>query len=198
MRSLARTHPTAILKYGSGMERLLALQDPPEKPIPVVKWFHGASGTGKTYTAAHEHGIDPAKVCRSNADSARTFQQYRPDVHTRFVFENFHHSCIKHGELLQYLDEVPTQVKVLYGVNWFVPKEIYITCSYPPSWYWSGNELTEVERRLKEIREFTAVYSPNTPVTVPNTPSLRCEDEDMNDAELVADVNEFLNNMGMQ
>lgn len=176
MMSLAKHHPTSVIRYGSGLQRLIDLQPPPQKPIPVVRWFWGSSGTGKSHTALTEFGIEPEKVCRSNASYSRTFQQYRPNQHTRFIFENFQHNAIPHAEFLQYLDKYPTQVQILYGVQWFVPKEIYITCTFPPTHYWSGNELREVERRLKEIREFTVVYDPDCPPTRPHTPSLECNE----------------------
>jgi len=30
---------------------------------------------------------------------------------------------------------------------------IYITCEHPPSYYWSGNELDQITRRLTSVLE---------------------------------------------
>jgi len=184
---IAKEHPDAIVRYGNGIKTLIACQKPPPKIIPVVYWFWGASGTGKTYAAETEGGIKDYKVARSNPERDRRFDQYIDGLTTRFVFENWSRDEMTFAHFLQYTDRRRIQIKTMYDVKWFNPQEIYITCTFSPSDLWIGNQLVEVTRRCTGgIREFKEFY---TPPTVPNTPSsLVCDEPVLTQSIEDADV----------
>lgn len=145
------------IKYHAGIDKVVA-QRKVSKPIPKVYWFWGLSGTGKTREAKRDaagqddvlqEGVD---YCFTSP-APRIWEDYRADI-PRVIIDEYHPKNIPHRTLKRYIDRNPVSVNVMYGTIPFVPQEIYITCSRPPSEIWSGNELVEITRRCTEIREF--------------------------------------------
>jgi len=170
---VSRDYPVQFIKFHGGIERLISLQ-PRAKPKPYVTWVWGPSGTGKSETAqlgtsreaALKHGftslvvIPPPKgEVGCTSPNPRVFEEYKVDQ-TRFVFEDYTPKLVPHCDLKRYLDVYPVTVTALFRGIKFVPEEIIITCSYPPSHYWTGNPLKEIERRCHRIIRSTEKWPP--------------------------------------
>lgn len=96
---------------------------------PVVLWFYGATGTGKTRTAieiAEESGLS---YWISSDPELKWFDGYNGQEYA--IIDDFRRQGIKFSWILRLLDRYPVlvQVKGSY-VNW-IPMVIIITCPVP-------------------------------------------------------------------
>lgn len=151
-------NPGAYIRYHGGIDKLF-LQQKTMKPVPRVVWLWGLSGTGKSRRAKQNANCED-DVLIEGKDYAfsnpppRIFQEYNTTI-PRFIFDDYNPKDVPHRALKRYLDRNPVTVNIMYGSVQFVPQEIIITCSRAPAHIWSGNELTEIERRCTEITEVT-------------------------------------------
>jgi len=194
-------NPSAGITYHGGIKAAIRAQPPPKKLPPKVTWLWGETGTGKSYRAYNENDIDIMEVCLSNPDKARTFEQYTGQA--RFIFDDYSPDQLSHGDIKRYLDKYPIMVKTMYDTRHFTPSEIYVTCSYPPSQYWSGNKLAEIERRCTEgVHELKEIWvAPGTqeedPILI-HSSSASIEDIEMpEDPEISLEELIALNNLKM-
>ncbi|AJD07567.1 replication-associated protein [Sewage-associated circular DNA molecule] len=157
LADIQQDHPAIYIRLHAGIEKLIAARKP-VKPVPKIYWFWGPSGTGKTREAKRNaQGEDDVLIDGTDyafsSPPPRIFQEYKSHI-KRFILDEYHPKMIPHHLLKRYIDRNPVVVNVMYGTEHFVPEEIYITCSVPPSHFWTGNPLREIERRCTEIREF--------------------------------------------
>ncbi len=155
---IAAQFPMQYIRYHSGIDKICSHAKIP-KPVPRVVWLWGPSGVGKS-RLAKQSALCEDDVLQEGVDYAfsnpppRTFQEYNTKI-PRFIFDDYCPKHIPHRDLKRYLDRNPITVNIMYSSVQFVPIEIIITCSRPPSEIWCGNELREIERRCTEIRELT-------------------------------------------
>lgn len=162
--------PAEAMKFHSGIKAVIRVQPPPPKVAPNVMWLWGETGTGKSHLAYHDGDIPLEDICMSNPDKSRVFEQYTGQK--RFIFDDYSPDQVSHGDLKRYLDKYPIMVKTMYDTRHFNPVEIFVTCSYPPSQWWAGNKLAEIERRCnKGIHQLTVVWKPDEedPELIPDT-----------------------------
>ena len=115
---------------------------------PTVKWFYGATGTGKTRTA-HEESEDPY-MC---ADTNKWWQGY--DAHEHVIIDDFRKDFIKFHDLLKLLDRYEFRVEIKGGSRQLLAKQIIITSPSRPEEIYDGREdINQLLRRIDEIREF--------------------------------------------
>lgn len=137
---------------------------------PTVKWFWGPTGTGKTFTAWEESGVNLDDVWCSNGD-LKWWDGYYGQHNV--IIDDFRASNCKFNVLLRYLDKYPVRVEVKGGSQPLVATQIIVTSAFQPEAIYKGirsEDVNQLLRRIDEIREFTL----GTEVegnTVPRPPS---------------------------
>lgn len=153
-KSLRQIYESATSYQSIRMAEIgMKLQPLKERDKPLVKWYYGDSGTGKTYTATKELGYDNTWI--SN-DTLQWFDGY--DGQENVIIDDFRAHTIKYSLLLRVLDRYPLRLPVKGGyVNW-IPKTIIITsCHHPRNVYKSEDIQESIEqliRRIDIIQEF--------------------------------------------
>jgi hypothetical protein len=133
------------------------------KPIKVF-WFHGPTGSGKTWAACDE-------IANLVSQGHRAAEVVMPrnelwfdgidSMVTVVLMDDFRASNLQYHKLLRLLDGRPLRVEVKGSFSVWCPQYVFITCSLDPYLCYSG--ITEKEgidqliRRITEIRDFSLV-----------------------------------------
>lgn len=123
---------------------------PPAKKREI-RWYWGPSGTGKTRKAFEESGDD---VYLTMKDLKWWDGYYGQRC---VVIDDFRKDFCTFHELLRILDRYPYRVQFKGGSMWLQPSTevIIITSCYPPADVYNTREdVTQLIRRIDEIREF--------------------------------------------
>lgn len=129
-------------------EIYLSYNEPKRNWKPLVKWYYGTTGTGKSYSAYAE-----LEDVYTAGDTAKWWQGY--DGHENVIIDDFRSSFISFNNLLKLLDAYPYLVEVKGGSRQFLARKIIITSPYHPKDVYNTNEEVEqLIRRIDEIREF--------------------------------------------
>lgn len=129
-----------------------------------VYWFHGDSGSGKTRAAYDLAGDNDVYITSGNAGSF-FLDGYWAEKYV--IFDDFRPTDLRLNQLLRYLDRYPVSINIKYGRAPYLAEHIIITSDRPPSGYYHGKDLAQVERRIHEIREFTLPDDPNPEGVLP-------------------------------
>lgn len=115
---------------------------------PIVKWYWGDTGTGKSHTAFEEH--PDAYVC---ADTNKWWEGY--DAHEHVIIDDFRKDFIKFHDLLKLLDKYPFRVECKGSSRQLLARTITITSPKPPAETYDTQEnIKQLLRRIDEIKEF--------------------------------------------
>lgn len=114
---------------------------------PMVKWYYGGTGTGKTYAAWEETGYIDTWVSH---DSLQWFDGY--DGQKNVIIDDFRAGDCRFSNLLRYLDRYPMKVPIKGGfVNW-VPTLIIITSTHQPKKVYKNIDIQEnIDQLLRRI-----------------------------------------------
>lgn len=128
----------------------------PNDPPPVVKWFHGSTGSGKTRGAFEfflDQGFSADQVWVSSNDLT-WFDGY--DRHKCVLVDDFRKNYCTLAFLLRLLDRYPLRVAIKGGFRQWVPSFIIITCPFEPTELYaaSGESVQQLTRRLTEVKLF--------------------------------------------
>ena len=151
LREIADDFPAAVLRYGSGVQRLRLFHRPERNSEPEIWTLWGKTGTGKTRRVWEFADVDKLWVHPGD----RWFDGY--DAQPAVLFDDFDGSWFKLSYLLRILDRYPMQVPVKGGYAWWVPCTIYITSNlHPKEWY--KNAEPEHQRALmRRLTEFGTI-----------------------------------------
>lgn len=139
------------LKYAETLKKYYEKQRT-EKPI--VKWFYGATGTGKTKTAYEEvYSItDPDNVYIA-MDTGKWWDGY--DGQEYIIIDDMRGDFMKFHQLLKLLDRYAYRVETKGSTRQFLGKYIIITSAYQPNEIFRTIEdIQQLLRRIDEIRKF--------------------------------------------
>ena len=115
---------------------------------PMVYWFHGATGTGKSKTA-----YEMFPEAYTAMSTARWWDGY--DAHADVIIDDMRKDFCKFHELLRYLDRFPVQIETKGGTRQFLARNIVITSCYCPQQLFDTREdVQQLIRRIDEIRHF--------------------------------------------
>ena len=115
---------------------------------PLVKWYYGSTGTGKSH-AAYEESPDPF-TC---GETSKWFQGY--DGHENVIIDDFRKDFIKFHDLLKLLDKYPYLVEYKGGSRQFLARQIIITSPHhPKDVYENREDIDQLIRRIDEIKLF--------------------------------------------
>jgi len=128
---------------------------------PVVKWYHGSTGSGKTRTAIAE--LEGAWV---SAKNLKWWDGY--DAHENVVIDDFRKDFCTFHELLRIFDRYPYRVETKGGSRQLLAKVIVVTCPWSPIVLYGNRSVEDVgqlTRRIDEIKLFgDVVPAPEEPV----------------------------------
>lgn len=133
-------------------EVLLKYKEKKRNFKPLVKWYYGSTGTGKTRTAYEEN---EGKRIYTAMDTAKWFDGY--DAHEVLIIDDMRRDFIKFHNLLKLLDRYEFRVETKGGTRQMLAKTIIITSPHSPEQLWSNHEedIQQLLRRIDEVREFT-------------------------------------------
>lgn len=143
-------------------EMMLKYKRRPKKQKRTIKWYWGATGTGKTYDATEEAGED-YWVSQHNL---RWWAGYCGQKVV--IIDDFRKDFCTFHELLRLTDVYPYYIEQKNGGMWLQPTTttIIITSCYPPEEVYNTREdIGQLLRRIDEIRLYKAkgVWYPYTP-----------------------------------
>lgn len=138
---IAEEHfPTWARNY-KAFERYANLKSKDRTGQPKIIWLWGGTGTGKTRRATEDCDSYYIK------DGTKWWDRYAGE--SRIVIDDFD-GAWPFRDFLRLTDRYKYQGQVKGGYVKISASEIYITCEYPPSHFWMGTELAQVERRIRE------------------------------------------------
>lgn len=144
MKEVANTYPKTFIKYSKGITALRNLQYDHRTEPPEVHWRWGLAGTGKTRYCIETHKSHYIK------DGTIWWDGY--EQQEAIIIDDFDGKW-PYRDFLRILDRYAYQGQVKGGYIAINSPFIYITCEYPPDYFWLGNELEQVTRRLKSVTE---------------------------------------------
>jgi len=131
-------------------ECILKYHEPKRTDKPYVRWFWGATGTGKSKLAYEILG-DECYTCLS---TGKWFEGY--DGHDNVLIDDMRKDFLKFHELLRLLDRHAFRVECKGGSRQFRATQIIITSCYAPDTLFDTREdIQQLLRRIDEIKEFT-------------------------------------------
>lgn len=129
-------------------EVILKYQEPARDWKPIVKWYYGPTGTGKTKTAMEEM-TDPYIAMATN----KWWEGY--DSHENVIIDDMRGDFCKFHELLRMLDRYAYRIETKGGSRQFRAKTIIITSCYSPTEMFDTREdIQQLLRRIDEIKVF--------------------------------------------
>lgn len=133
-------------------EQILKYHEAPRNWECDVYWFWGATGTGKSRLAYEMCDPDDTYVAMS---TAKWFDGY--DSHGNVIIDDMRKDFCKFHELLRLLDRYAYKVETKGGTRQFRARRIIITsCFHPRVLFDTREDINQLIRRIKEIREFPA------------------------------------------
>lgn len=124
--------------------------------MPVVRWFWGPTGSGKSHAAATESiGLELGEVYWHQG--GQWFDGL--DGHKVMVMDEFRPKDTPLNKLLRLLDRNAFRVPFKGGFRQMRCTHIFITCPRSPMQCYEdeGEDIAQLTRRIHEIREFTRV-----------------------------------------
>lgn len=144
MKELMFEHPIAYLKYSRSFEKMFNAVLEERCTLPEVHWRWGLSGTGKTRYCIEKH---PSHYIKDNTVWWDMYNQEEA-----VIFDDFDNQ-LPFRVLLRILDRNKYPAQIKGGYTQLNSPFIYITCEFPPTHFWSGNALVQVDRRLTSVLE---------------------------------------------
>ena len=135
-----------------------------KKVKPIVLWFYGPTGTGKTSTAVEiaEEDVGEDGYWKSCGGSLQWFNGYTGQKYA--IIDDFRRGMCTFEFLLQLLDKYNLQVPIKGGYVKWVPRIIIITCPTTPrkAWQWKDKDdelqdwdnIEQLLRRIDDQIEF--------------------------------------------
>lgn len=154
LQDVAYECPEDIVKYSTGVAKLISLRSSPRTEPPVVVWCCGPTGTGKSRFAwthfpdAFSKDITTRWWDGYSAQTCTILDDYRPSREMPFHY------------LLRLLDRYPVQVEIKGLYIQFNSKFVIITSPKEPremfsQMDWIGSEaLDQMDRRINYILHF--------------------------------------------
>ena len=146
MEDIMFNYPDMYLKYSRSFEKMFTAVQQPRQSAPNVYWRWGLAGVGKTRYVVDTYGQENIYI----KDNSIWWDGY--NIQETILIDDFDNS-IPFRTLLRILDRYAYQGQVKGGYVHINSSNIYITCEFPPSHYWSDNYLAQILRRLTSVQE---------------------------------------------
>jgi len=136
-------------------ERLTKYLEKQRTQKPIVKWYYGATGTGKTKGAFEEfqaQANDNDNIYFS-MDTGKWWEGY--DAQEFVIIDDMRGDFMEFHQLLKLLDRYPYKVETKGSTRQFLATHIIITSAYTPQEMFSSREdIGQLLRRIDEIKQF--------------------------------------------
>lgn len=147
----------AILRYSKGLNVLRDLYRPHQRVAPIICWFYGPTGTGKTRCAFE---LCARIKCSFSfpwvsTGSVKWFDGY--DGQRCAIFDDLRAKQTDFAFLLRLLDRYPLAVEIKGGFTSWRPEFIFVTAPMSPRDMWSfrsNEQIEQLERRIHYCIEF--------------------------------------------
>jgi len=148
LQEIADTHPSAALRYGTGILRMSQFFRPKREKDVYIWTFWGPTGTGKTkrvwdFTDPDQMWVHPGH---------QWFDGYMG--HKAVLFDDFDGSWFKMHYLLKLLDNYVFQVPVKGGYTWWIPYTIFITSNIDPGDWYPNAKSEHKSALLRRLTKF--------------------------------------------
>lgn len=137
-------YPTLYMKYSRSLEKMFDAVTEPRTDQPKVFWRWGLAGVGKTKYCIETHADHYVK------DNTIWWDGYKQNE--AIIIDDFDNK-IPFRVLLRILDRYKMPIQVKGGYTQLNSPYIYITCEYSPEYFWGGNDLAQIKRRLTSVEE---------------------------------------------
>lgn len=144
LEELMFEYPDMYLKYSRSFEKMFNAVMTARESAPEVHWRWGLAGTGKTRYCIETHPDHYVK------DGTMWWDGYKQNE--AIIIDDFD-NAIPYRTLLRMLDRYQYQGQVKGGYVQIDSPYIYITCEHAPEYFWSGNELAQIKRRITSVQE---------------------------------------------
>lgn len=127
-------------------EQYLKYHENPRKWKPIVYWYYGATGTGKSKQAYEE-----CPNAYYAMDSIKWWEGY--DAHEEVIIDDMRKDFASFNQLLKLLDRYAYRIEVKGASRQFLAKKIIITSCFHPSQLFSTSkeDIAQLLRRLDKI-----------------------------------------------
>lgn len=144
IEEIARRHPGGYIRYNKGILALQHAISPFRQAKPIIRWYYGSAGSGKTLAAV---GLEKDYYIK---DGTPWWDGYVVGQH--IIIDDFDGKW-PYRDLLRLLDRYKYQGQVKGGYV-KINSNITITCEFHPRHFWMNNALEQVLRRLDIIKNF--------------------------------------------
>jgi len=144
IEEIARRHPGGYIRYNRGIMALQHAISPYRQAKPIIRWYYGSAGSGKTFAAV---GLEKDYYIK---DGTMWWDGYIPGQH--IIIDDFDGKW-PYRDFLRLLDRYKYQGQFKGGYL-KIDSNITITCEFHPRHFWANNALDQVLRRLDEIKNF--------------------------------------------
>lgn len=139
----------AYYKYYKAVDRVRANLLTPRSDKPIVEWYYGKTGTGKTRKAYEDN---PNAYFKDMSNGKWWSGYAQQDC---VILDDMRKDTFKYHELLRLLDRYPLMVEFKGGAMHFnSPKIIITSCFRPEEMYDTREDLQQLLRRIDNVIEF--------------------------------------------
>jgi len=138
-------YPEIYFRYSTAIGRMMAAAMPPRETAPTVSWIWGKAGVGKTRYCVEKHPTHYIK------DNTMWWDNYTQQ--DAIIIDDYDTDSIPYRTFLRILDRYKYQGQVKGGYVNVNSPFIYITSEFPPDYFWEGNALAQVLRRIAIVQE---------------------------------------------
>lgn len=155
LKRMRDEYPEVYVKYPRGINDMAVHYMQRDKPVPIVEWIWGPTGSGKTrrvVEAEEDLWISPGEL--------KWFDGYTNQKAA--LFDDFRANHCSFNYLLRLLDRYPLKVPIKGGFVDFVPERIYVTSCKPPDKIYNPDNFDneeKVEQLLRRIHKVTTLES---------------------------------------
>lgn len=174
---VAITNTDVFIKFSTGIMRASALFSKPRTTKPIVKWFYGRTGKGKSLTASKEagefiesHRAEISRGVGADCEEHPVFRPYWKNGSSSWwdgycgqrvvIIDDYRKDMCKFSELLRLLDYYPYQVEVKGAFVNFVAELVIFTTPKSPVQTWDGRteeDLDQLCRRIDIVTHFDSL-----------------------------------------
>lgn len=133
-------------------EAILKYEEPKRNWKPIVSWYWGLTGTGKSRQAHQD--FENLDFFRKSATTGKWWDGY--DAHENVIMDDLDQGAYGYKYLLDLLDRYESRIESKGGTRQFLAKNIIITASVDPETLFQNEDQNgaEILRRIDNIVKF--------------------------------------------
>lgn len=150
--------PVSYIKFARGINEVITYMDQPRDFKTEVRWYYGATGTGKSrkaYEEANALGSVYIKDPSTNWWDGYTGQH-------SVIIDDYRRDMCTFSALLRLFDRYACPVQIKGGYRTFCSKVIFVTTPKNPSETWENRteeDLAQLIRRIDNVTHFNDFFN---------------------------------------